>query len=101
MELVYLIYVSLTFSYLVFWGFLDMKKTKPYTLPLAGVGAFIIVCLTYIVIGVQNDIYNRTVIECYNLGGCTENKFNRSIIKDYEMDIAKKMVDDKFNNIVK
>lgn len=98
MELLYLIYIVLTISYLLFWGFIDIKKTKHYALQLAGIGAFLVICMTYIIIGVQNDIYNRTVIECYNLGGCMDNKFNRSIIKDYEYENSKSIIDQKINN---
>lgn len=98
MELLYLIYTVLTISYLLFWGFLDMKKTKPSTLLLAGVGTFIVICAAYVIIGTQNDIYKHTVIECYNLGGCMDNNFNRSIIKDYEYENSKSIIDQKINN---
>lgn len=97
-DLIFIAYFILTFSYFIFWGFLDMKKTNDFRTPLAGFGAFLIIGCMYGAIGIYNDILSKTTIECYNLGGCMDNKFQRSIIQDYELEKAQATVIEKINN---
>ena len=78
----------LTSSYFIFWGFLDMKKTNDFRTPLAGFGTFLIISCMYCVIYMSNGLLVKTTIECYKLGGCMEDKFQRSIIQDYELEKA-------------
>lgn len=93
-----ILYFTLTFSYFIFWGFLDSKKTNDFRTPLAGFGTFLIICLMYCLIYVNNGLLVKTTIECYKLGGCMEDKFQRSIIQDYELEKAQTIVIEKINN---
>ena len=97
-NLIIITYVLLTFSYIMIWGFLEMKKTKDFRTPLACFGAFLLIGGAYSAIYICNDALTRTTLECYKLGGCMNNKFQRSIIEDYELEKAQINVIQKINN---
>ena len=97
-DLIVITLFTLTFSYFIFWGFLDMKKTNDFRTPLAGFGTILIIGCMYSIICMSNGLLVKTTIECYKLGGCMEDKFQRSIIQDYELEKAQTTVIEKINN---
>ena len=97
-DLSIILYIFLTFSYIVFWAFLDSKNTNHFATPIAGFGAFLIIAATYTIIHLNNSVLEVTTIECYKLGGCMEEKFNLQIIKNYEIENSKSVIDQKINN---
>lgn len=88
----------LTLSYILLTGFMYMLKTNDFRAPIVSFIIFLIIIITYIMICVYNNILVKTTIECYKLGGCTEHKFQRSIIKDYELENAKNEISQKLDN---
>lgn len=96
-DLSIILYLFLTFSYIVFWVFLDSKNTKHFATPIAGFGAFLIIVATYAIIYLNNDLLEKTTIECYKLGGCMEDRFSKQIIKNYELENSKYIIDQKIN----
>ena len=97
-DLSVILYLVLTFSYIIFWGFIDSKNSKHFATPIAGFGAFLIIVATYTIIHLNNSVLEVTTLECYKLGGCMEKKFNRQIIKNYEYENSKSIIDQKINN---
>ena len=92
------LYLVLTFSYIVFWIFIDSKNSKHFATPIFGFCAFLFIAVTYTILHLNNSLLEATTIECYKLGGCMEEKFNLQIIKNYELENYKYIIDQKINN---
>ena len=91
-------YLVLTFSYILFWGFIDSKNSKHFATPIVGFGAFLVIAAMFSILHLNNSVLEVTTIECYKRGGCMEEKFNREIIKNYEYENSKSIIDQKINN---
>lgn len=98
-ELFGIILFVLTSSYFIFWCFSNMKKTNDFRTPLAGFSTLLFIIVTYSLVFMNNELLVKTTLECYKLGGCTENNFQRSIIKEYEIDLANKIIEEKISNL--
>ena len=97
-DLSIILYLVLTFSYIVFWGFIDSKNSKHSATPIVGFGAFLVIAIMFSILHLNNSILKITTIECYKLGGCMKEKFNLEIIKNYELENFKSNIDQKINN---
>ena len=73
------------------------KIEKDVTFPLWGFLTLVLSATFICILQIQSSEYTKAVLECYNLGGCKTTSSQKNIIKNYEMELSEKEIQNKLN----